>query len=232
MIYVMSDIHGMYDKYKEMLEIINFTEDDVLYVLGDIVDRGNQPIKILQDMMLRPNVIPICGNHEVMAVECLSWICKEITEDFLHNLDESKLTKLSDWINNGAYQTIQEFKKVSPEERENIIHYIMDFSAYEELSINGKEYLLVHAGLDNYRSERELDDYTIDELVWTRPDWDIPYFNDTHKFVIVGHTPTMLITGKPEIFYENRFIAIDCGACFENGLLACLCLNTMEEFYV
>ena len=40
------------------------------------------------------------------------------------------------------------------------------------------------------------------------------------------------INGKPEIFYKNNFIAIDCGACFENGTLACLCLDTMEEFYV
>ena len=33
-------------------------------------------------------------------------------------------------------------------------------------------------------------------------------------------------------FIKNNFIAIDCGACFENGTLACLCLDTMEEFYV
>ena len=36
----MSDIHGEYDKYLAMLEQIDLSEDDTLYVLGDVVDRG------------------------------------------------------------------------------------------------------------------------------------------------------------------------------------------------
>ena len=50
--YVISDIHGHFDKYKEMLEKINFTDGDTLYILGDVVDRGPDGIKILQDMMV------------------------------------------------------------------------------------------------------------------------------------------------------------------------------------
>ena len=34
MIYVMSDIHGCFDKYKEMLSLIEFLPRDTLYVLG------------------------------------------------------------------------------------------------------------------------------------------------------------------------------------------------------
>ena len=41
MIYVMSDIHGMYEKYEKMLKQIDLSEKDTLYVLGDIVDRGS-----------------------------------------------------------------------------------------------------------------------------------------------------------------------------------------------
>ena len=40
MIYVMSDIHGMYDKYIEMMDLIDLKETDTLYILGDIIDRG------------------------------------------------------------------------------------------------------------------------------------------------------------------------------------------------
>ncbi len=47
MIYVMSDIHGEYDKYIKMLELINFSDEDELYILGDIVDRGKEPVKVL-----------------------------------------------------------------------------------------------------------------------------------------------------------------------------------------
>lgn len=112
MIYVMSDIHGMYDKYIEMLELINLREHDSLYILGDIVDRGLHPMKILQDMMKRPNVFGIFGNHELMMAECFNIITQEITNELLDNFDEEALIKLSDWMNNGAFQTIQELKKI------------------------------------------------------------------------------------------------------------------------
>lgn len=56
MIYVMSDIHGMYEKYEKMLKQIDLSEKDTLYVLGDIVDRGSGSMKVLQDMMRRANV--------------------------------------------------------------------------------------------------------------------------------------------------------------------------------
>lgn len=45
--YVMSDLHGCYQEYREALEKINFNEQDTLYVLGDVVDRGPEPIKLL-----------------------------------------------------------------------------------------------------------------------------------------------------------------------------------------
>jgi len=67
MSYVMSDLHGCYDKYMQMLEKIKFSDNDTLYILGDIIDRGDDGIKILLNMMNRNNTIPILGNHEYMA---------------------------------------------------------------------------------------------------------------------------------------------------------------------
>ncbi len=77
--YVIADVHGDYEKYTKMLELIQFSEEDELYVLGDVLDRGENGLKILQDMMLRPNVIPILGNHEYMASVALPWLLKEVT---------------------------------------------------------------------------------------------------------------------------------------------------------
>lgn len=232
MIYVMSDLHGMYQKYKEMLDLIEFKESDILYVIGDIVDRGVGSIKILQDMMKRPNVYGIFGNHELMMADCIDWISQEVTNELIDSIDEDKLMKLSDWMNNGAYQTISEFKILSREDQRDIIDYLMEFTVYEEVLVNGKYFLLVHAGLGDVADKKSLDEYDINALVWKRPDWEIPYFKDPDKFVVVGHTPTLGITGRNEIFHKNNYIVIDCGACFENGSLACLCLDTMEEFYV
>ena len=62
--YVMSDIHGCYDEFINMLELINFNEGDELYILGDIFDRGDKPIQILDYIISHKNIHLIKGNHE------------------------------------------------------------------------------------------------------------------------------------------------------------------------
>lgn len=230
MIYVLSDIHGMYDQYQEMLKKINFSHQDVLYVLGDIIDRGKDSIRILQDMIERDNVYALVGNHELMAIKCLDWLCQEITDETLETLNEEQLINYANWVINGGEATIQSLRQLSIEDRQQIIDYIMNLSVYEEIKVNGIDYLLVHAGIDHFDAGKSMNEYDIDDLVWARPQFDKPYFED--KYVIVGHTPTLAISHKPEIYHHNRFIAIDCGACYPGGRLACLCLDTMEEFYV
>ena len=41
---------------REMLKKIQFSDNDVLYILGDLIDRGPDGIKIIQDVMKRNNV--------------------------------------------------------------------------------------------------------------------------------------------------------------------------------
>lgn len=38
--YIISDIHGCYHEYMELLNKIKFSDKDELYILGDAVDRG------------------------------------------------------------------------------------------------------------------------------------------------------------------------------------------------
>ena len=54
--YVISDIHGQYDKFIAMLDAINLRDTDTLYVLGDILDRGPHPIKVLLKLMEMPTL--------------------------------------------------------------------------------------------------------------------------------------------------------------------------------
>lgn len=48
--YVISDVHGNYEKYQKMLKKLDLKPDDVLYVLGDVIDRRNDGFKILRAM--------------------------------------------------------------------------------------------------------------------------------------------------------------------------------------
>ena len=230
--YVIGDIHGEYEQLKILLEKMNFKEDDELFILGDVVDRGPNPIKALQFLMTLPNCTCIAGNHELMALTNLKLLLNEITDDFLDHLTMADIGRLSGWLSNGASSTISEFTKLSLEDKKDVLDYIGDFEAYAKLVVNGQKYLLVHAGLNDFSDEKAMEAYSIDDLVWTRADYEIPYYED--KIVITGHTPTQYIIGNPKpgyIYKANHHIAIDCGASFEKGRLAGMCLETGEEFY-
>lgn len=256
--YVVSDIHGEYDKFLELLDIIKLKESDTLYVLGDILDRGPHPIRVMKKLMEMPNVICIVGNHEIMALECLEFLSKEITEVSLEELDKEMLENLITWQYNGSSTTIKEFKEMDKESRIEVIEYIKDFLIYEKLSvaavepdrtditrkkygaarrrenvtIGERDFLLVHAGLGGFSPDKDMEDYSLHDLVWERPDYNVQYFEDV--YVITGHTPTQTIKENPKpgfIYRKNNHIAIDCGAHYPNGRLAAICLDTLEEFY-
>ena len=55
-----------------MLDDIRFSQDDHLYILGDIIDRGPKSIEILQDVMNRNNVTCFIRNHEMMMLDHLN----------------------------------------------------------------------------------------------------------------------------------------------------------------
>ena len=223
MIYVMSDIHGCYEEYIKMLELIEFSEIDTLYVIGDVCDRGNNPMSILLHMMEYENIIPIFGNHDLEAYPFLVLA----HNDELDCLDR----KFIWWMSQGGKTTLNDFQKLNKKEQEIILSYIEEFRYYEELNVNNVDYILVHGGLKDFEIDKSLDEYRIRDLVWERPDYNKVYF--PNKFIISGHTPTHHIDKdmRGKILNKNNHIVIDCGCVFGNRL-GCLCLDTMEEFYV
>lgn len=71
----------------DLLEKIRLKDSDTLYILGDVLDRGAHPIRMLLKLMEMPNVVLIAGNHEIMALECLDFLRKEIAEASLAEID-------------------------------------------------------------------------------------------------------------------------------------------------
>ena len=234
MIYVISDIHGCYNEYKKLLEKINFNEEDELFVLGDVVDRGPEPMKVLLDMMLRPNVYPIIGNHDYMALTLLSKLNVEITEENVESqLSGNIMEAYMYWIQDGGKTTVDSFKKLNKTLKKEVLEYLKDFSLYEEVIVNGKTYILVHADLHGCEEEKDLEEYTLADLIFYRADYTKRYFKDENTFLITGHTPTRLIHGnqKSFVYEENGHIAIDCG-CVYGDRLAAYCLDNGKVEYV
>lgn len=232
MIYVISDIHGCYDEYMELLKKINLKDTDTLYVLGDVVDRGPHPIKVLQDMMMRVNVFPIVGNHDYIALLTLKRLCVEVTaQNAEEHLSEQDMEDYMMWLKDGGKSTIEEFLGLDEDERESILEYLEEFSVYEELEVNGKRFLLVHAGINNFEENKDITEYNLSDILFERADYSKRYYKD--KYVVTGHTPTMIVRAdqKPLVYEENGHIAIDCG-CAYGGKLAAYCLDTGESVYV
>lgn len=233
--YCISDLHGHWDKYRAMLELISLKKTDTLFVLGDVIDRGPDGVRILRDMMGRSNVIPLLGNHEITAVVCLPWLMEEVSDQSLAALNETQIAALSEWIGNGGGPTLRALRALSMEEREDLLDYLRDMDVYAEVRTGRQNYLLVHAGLDRFVPGKPLDDYDLQDFLFARPIPGTTYGSDWT--LIFGHTPTRLLweeagqEARDEIFRSGGMIGIDCGCGF-GGRLGCLCLETMDEFYV
>lgn len=230
MTYVMSDIHGNYQKYREALEEISFKDTDTLYVLGNVIDFGEESMKILMDMMVRVNVLPLAGDHEVMALKVLPAFLEETTPEKIASLGSEFMEHLKNWQENGGETTLLGFKNLSYDYREGVLDYLEEFEPYAEVEVKGKEYVLVHAGLEHFEEEKELDEYDLEDLLFTSPDYGKVYFED--RYLVTGHTNTSVIEDNGDVIYKkNNHIAIDCG-CAYGGVLAVYCLDNGDEFYI
>lgn len=231
--YVVSDPHGCYKSWMALLQKIRFTDEDEIYVLGDIVDRGPESMKLLQDMMSRSNVFPIVGNHDFAAYLSLKLMTTELTDQSIKKMeDNNEFERLLLWLSDGGQSTMQAFQKLSTEEQQDILEYFQEFSFYEELELdNGKRYLLSHTGGDEICGDRPLEEVPVDVFISGRLDYERQYFSD--RIWITGHTPTRTISGaEPDrIYRNNNHIAIDCGCVF-GGYLGAIRLEDGKEFYV
>ena len=213
MVYCISDIHGEYDRYLSMLELIHFTEEDTLYVLGDVIDRGKQGIETLLDIMGRANVQMLLGNHEYMCLATLG--------------PDSEIGARQLWQQNGGSVTRSDLLfGAAKAHRAKILRFLSELPDHADITVGGREFHLVHGCPADNRSDR----------IWNRPEnnEEAPLPGVT---VIVGHTPTVYLNGDDgqphRIWHGNGIIDIDCGCGNKTELrrLACLRLNDMKEFY-
>ena len=229
MTYVISDIHGRYDLYMAMLDEIGFSDTDTLYILGDVVDRGRHGLKTVLDIAERKNVIPLMGNHDYLALTILSCLDKGVRPGQL----EDMRSLIDAWKNDGGMETYREYKSLSEKERRLALMTLDSFRNYVEVRVGDREFVLCHGGIRNYKNDKSLAEYTLYDFAFVREDYSKQKFTKTGKFLVTGHTPTAAIDGATEgkIYKTLDHIAIDCGAVFGYSL-GCLCLDTMEEFYV
>jgi serine/threonine protein phosphatase 1 len=226
--YVMGDIHGEFDKFTRMLKLINFNNDDRLYVIGDCIDRGEDGIKVLQYIIKHPYIELLWGNHEKLMM------------DFLESCSEDH--KLL-WFINGGVSTYDSFNLLSEDERSELHAFVKNLPYYKIVD----KYILCHAGIrvmnnaSSMKAEDILKSQSVKDFLWIREDFYKMKAIDGYT-VIFGHTPSVYIdedsiddNGEFCAWHDKKYkdkICIDCCAPQPYGRLCCIRLDDLQEFYI
>ena len=197
MTYVMSDIHGAYEQFLSLLSQINLGEDDILYIAGDLVDYGEKGMELVGDLSVRLNVYPVAGDHDYTAARMLHGFDKLLrAAEAGENADPDPdyIAEMSAWVRDGGQPTLDGFRTLNSDEREGVLDYLGDLPLFEEFTVNGTDYLMVHAGIAGYRKGTDPDDYSPEDFFSEVPDAEYPLVEG--KTLLVGHVRTK--SGKIE----------------------------------
>ena len=231
MVYVTSDLHGFsLERFQHFLAQVGFSDEDYLFILGDVIDRGEEGVAILKWLLWQPNVQLILGNHEAMLLAC-EFLFREVDEASLDSLTGAEIQAYRLWKSNGADPTLRALRECSVEERTDIWEYLRECPIYDTVSLESGEFLLVHGGLDGFEEGKAIEDYGAHTLLWSRP---TPTDIYSEKFMtIVGHTPTHFYGAeyRGRALHTKTFINIDTG-CASGGTPMLLRLDDMQEFYM
>lgn len=104
--FVSSDIHGFYSLWKEALNENGFdinNPDHILIILGDIFDRGKEPLELYKFLKDFPEdrLILIKGNHEYLLMELVQ-----------------RGIPYSHDYHNGTYQTLISLSSIEPDKKQ------------------------------------------------------------------------------------------------------------------
>ncbi len=201
--WAISDIHGCFHSFLSLLNKMDFTFEDKLFVLGDIIDRWPYSRELVDYLMSMKNCTPLMGNHEEMMLSCL---------------ENDKYFYL--WCSVGGQETLESFNVGHPcELDEKYINWFGELHIY----VTYGKHVLSHAGVDlNQPYPFKMTDEKREYILWNR---DVQRDFSGKYILVIGHTPLDVELIKDSM--EEEVICID-GGCVFDGQLVAFCLDTHE----
>jgi serine/threonine protein phosphatase 1 len=211
--FAISDIHGCRKSFAALLDKIKFTTDDVLYLLGDYIDRGPDSkgvIDLIWQLQTSGHAIYcLKGNHEEMLLDDYGETYRD------KNLGDEALRSS---FNVNYVQDVPA----------NYLRWMNTLPHYLEVD----NYLLVHAGFEFTFPDPLIDK---DAMLWIRK-WYSRINRDwlTGRIIVHGHTPTLIEEIEHAVTDTTTLpaIAIDNGCVFHHidglGQLCALELGTQR----
>ena len=224
--YIVSDIHGEYELFVRLLKHISFSEEDEMYICGDVIDKGQQPIRLAKLISSKDNIHCIIGNHEYAFLKYYHSILETSPDDF-----DEVLRKLQNYF---------------PEDGHLLNWDLVDWFDGLPTYIEEDDFICVHAGIP-INSDQQLvllEEVSVEQLVHDRRFKEPRAIHVSPKCVFFGHTQTDCICGESKVLGYRRNkdappktikdyykIHIDTGA-WSNGVLGCVCVDTLKVYYV
>ena len=251
-IFYFTDIHGMYDLYRAIMNYCQEQDPEATIIFGgDACDRGPNGYKIMKELLDNPYVVYLKGNHEEMFCKAAR---EAIASFYLDNINtqEAKeilyatmvfdyrykyiksaihnngIDTLIDWINDGAPMEIIERLERLP------LTFSTDTCDFCHAGGNPQVFQRV---AENEYNNEPVDEYLYAHILWDRIHLENIW--DNNKICIFGHTPTLILPELTNIKLDDTLdpqpiklahdtkIDMDTGAVFR-GVAWVLNILTME----
>jgi serine/threonine protein phosphatase 1 len=205
--FALSDLHGCYDLWEKVKEYLN--EDDVLWYLGDAIDRGSDGLAILLELLRRKNTFFIKGNHEEFLERCVPELIVEGYSD-----------EYSLWVSNGGKVTWELLSQAPEETQWAIVNKVKNLPTRCDITNkNGQTIILTHAGFNPFSFK--LDFFNEEQLntlyLWSRNHFDTKWQLDNEEYknvyLVHGHTPVQIHNkNEVEVYGNGHMFNIDMGS--------------------
>ena len=227
-ILAVSDIHGNLPFLKGLLEKAQFTPDDILVLVGDMLEKGTQSLELLRfimDLQKTHTVYPLCGNCDGLVLRFFeddSWDSGFFTT-YLPAHPESILRQLADEMNFSNWNDLPAFRTALRVYCPEIWQWLKDLPTILET----EHLVFVHGGVPTLEHMEKLDSWKC-----MKNDDFLGQGHVFSKYVIVGHWPVTLYnptipSAAPLMDHEKKIISIDGGCVLKaDGQLNALIIPT------
>ena len=230
------------------LDRVSPSADDRIFCLGDMIDRGPDPVGVMRTVRSLPGACALMGNHEDLMLSCL-----DEADDFVAAMN---------WAINGGTTTSEGLAALPEDELEELVEWVGGLPRWACAEVGERLYLLVHAGVnlsaavppawDEAAARAYLAAQDGEDLTWIRDEfWGASRGLSgagSGPVVIAGHTPTTYLERMTSRLDRSpvgpdglaRMVRVggdrwdvDCGAAGGAGFgqVLVLRLDDGEEFY-
>lgn len=216
-VFAVSDIHGSPLLFRTLLEQAGFCKNDILFVLGDVLEKGPDSLatlRYLMDLSRRYEIYTVCGN------------CDDLVMGFVDGREELSKSFFDYYLRHfGRRCTLIQMGLelgLTPEEMADYPRFAaaldqnfgpeLDFLRALPTVIETPEYLFVHGGVPSSEGLANLEAWRC-----MKNDNFLSQATRLDRWCIVGHWPVSLYrphvpSANPLISPEKRVVSID-GGC-------------------